>query len=85
MNTRITNIAFLFVSTLWLTIATQSVVEETDLEKLFDEWMESFNKEYKSSEEKEKRMKIWIENNGACSCCGIWMSVQPICSLLNQL
>jgi len=63
MNTRLTNIAFLFVSTLWLTIAAQSAVEETDLEKLFDEWMESFNKEYKSSEEKEKRMKIWIENN----------------------
>ena len=32
--------------------------------ELFDEWVERFEKEYESVEEKSKRMLVWLENHG---------------------
>lgn len=61
---RKTNFTFLLFSTLMLTIAAQHTAKkEPSLEKSFDEWMNKFDKNYKSHEEREKRMKIWIDNN----------------------
>ena len=32
--------------------------------ELFDEWVERFEKEYETVEEKSKRMLVWLENHG---------------------
>lgn len=39
-------------------LSTSSVVE------MFENWVEKFEKEYESMEEKSKRMMIWLENHG---------------------
>ena len=63
MNRKIA-ISFVFASTFLSAFASHSAKRDANLEELFDEWMKEFDKKYKSPDEKEKRMKIWIDNNG---------------------
>ncbi len=58
------SISFLLLSITLPLSASPVNTKESDLEKQFDEWAIEFEREYKSQEEREKRMKTWIENNG---------------------
>ncbi len=37
-----------------------------EMRDLFVQWVQEFGREYESLEEELKRMKIWVENHGAC-------------------
>ena len=58
-------IVTLFLSTT-LFVANASSINDKDssIEQQFESWVKDFEREYGTEEEKEKRMKIWMENNG---------------------
>jgi C1A family cysteine protease len=57
-------IATLLLSTT-LFVANASSIKDKDssVEQQFESWVKEFEREYNTEEEKEKRMKIWMENN----------------------
>ena len=58
-------IATLLLSTTLFVANARSIKDkDSSVEQQFESWVKEFEREYNTEEEKEKRMKIWMENNG---------------------
>ena len=57
-------VTLLLSTTLFVANASSINDKDSSVEQQFESWVKDFEREYGTEEEKEKRMKIWMENNG---------------------
>ena len=57
-------VTLLLSTTLFVANASSINDKDSSIEQQFESWVKDFEREYGTEEEKEKRMKIWMENNG---------------------
>lgn len=56
-------ITLLLSTALFVANASSTSNNDSGVEQKFEAWMTEFEREYSTEEEKEKRMKIWIDND----------------------